>query len=189
MTCALPHVIREAVEDDIPVVRDPWVQEMRHAPWARGISNALYFHEMKAFVGRVLRSATTLMACNPDEPGHVYGFVTFNRPNVLHWIYVKHAYQAVGLGSELFRAALLSTPIIATQANNLCFDRGERGAPPTHQGYFSRDRKLQFEYDPFYHLRNQNEAYTSARLGDPSRALQSAPVHRQPADERNRPAG
>lgn len=167
MTCPLPHMMRPATEADLGFLRDPWVQEMRHSPWSRGVPDDVYFPEMKAFVGRVLRRSYTLIACNPEDPTHVFGFVTFERPNVVHWIYVKRAYQRVGLGQALLDAAKLAGgKLIATQASSACFDKFDRKTHErTHVGYFSDERTLKFSYHPFLHShpRNQENAIATSQ--------------------------
>ena len=168
VTCPLAHILRPAVDSDMAVVRDPWVQEMRHAPWSRGVPDDIYFPEMKAFVGRVLARANTLVACNPEDPKHVYGFVTFDPPNHLHWVYVKRAYQGVGLGRTLVEATGIGPKIVATQASSGCYDRFDRKTHErTHVGYFSPDRSTRIIFNPLLHTH-------PFRRSDASREIQSA---------------
>lgn len=163
MTCALPHIMRAAEEADVAFLRDPWVQEMRHSPWCKGIDGETYFPQMKLFVSRLLRRSSTLIACNPENPTHIFGFVTFHAPTYLHWIYVKSAYQKIGLGHELLEAARqhgLDERLVATQASGKCFDKFDRKHERIHVGYFSDERSIKVTFDPFFHTRNQNASVT-----------------------------
>lgn len=117
----LPHRIRPAVDADVALVTNAWVQEFRHAPAARFIRNADYYADQRTLIYRLLRASETLVACAPDDENHLFGFVTFGPGMLVHWVYVKDSYRRIGLGDALLEAAfpgrdIAATPLFATHA-------------------------------------------------------------------------
>ena len=119
----LAHRLRAPCADDVPLMARSWVQEMRHSPWSQGVPDDEYYPRQRKLVAHWLEHAWTLVATNPDDARHIYGFVTFELGKAprLHWLYVKGPYQRVGLGVSLLRSAfgvlLGSTRIECTQAS------------------------------------------------------------------------
>lgn len=91
---------------DLGLLVKSWVQEHRHSPFSKGVPDEVYFPDQRKLVLALLRRAWSLVAVDPEDADHLYGFVTFElAPARLHWVYVKEPYRRVGLGEALVRAA------------------------------------------------------------------------------------
>ena len=116
MTCPLPHALRPPVEADMNVVIHSWVQELRHSGLSRSVPDVVYFPEQRQLVMSLVRASQTVVACNPEDSNHVFGYACGIRGadmpgssvggSVLHWLYVKSVYRKVGLGALLLEALL-----------------------------------------------------------------------------------
>lgn len=55
-----------------------------------------------------------LVLCFESTPDQILGWIAFEAPNVLHYVYVKQPFRRRGLATFLLNAADLSYPIKAT---------------------------------------------------------------------------
>ncbi|HTQ41794.1 MAG TPA: hypothetical protein VMI75_03485, partial [Polyangiaceae bacterium] len=79
--------MRRAQPEDLRFIAHAWVQEVRHAFAARGVPDDLYYAHQRSLVLALVRRAHTLVAVDPEDPWHLYGFVTFELgPGRLHWV-------------------------------------------------------------------------------------------------------
>ena len=133
MTDAVPFLMRDAETGDVAFIVSGWVKEMRHSPWTRHIPNAVYYAAQHELVHRLLAESNAVVACNRDNPEHLFGCVVFDHfeggEPFVHWLYVKGAYRGLGHGRELLRHAFRGVPhqhhrTVCTQASKL-FDDAE----------------------------------------------------------------
>lgn len=83
--------------------------------------NIAHFRHMDDEVFSVHRGAvisaidrgSTLLACNPDNPNHIYGFVVFER-DVVHYIYVASLWRGNGIARALLARATGGSPFSYT---------------------------------------------------------------------------
>lgn len=116
----LPHSMRPATDGDMPLILNAWVEELRHAPCSRFVRSSEYFPDQRRLVLELVHSSQTIVACNPEDSAHVYGFVTFGPGDVIHWLYVKSHYRGIGMADLLLAAAFPQRPrvLYATQASS-----------------------------------------------------------------------
>lgn len=123
MTFPLPHAIRPAVSSDLAMLVHAWTSEHRHSPFARFVRDQEYFPDQRQLVMDLLATSKTLVACNPDEPKHIFGYICFGPGNSVHWVYVKSAYRRIGLADVLLKAAFPARAedeaLFATQAGRM----------------------------------------------------------------------
>lgn len=135
MTDAVPYLMRDAGPADAPFIVNGWVREMRHSPWARHVPNGVYEPCQHELVHQVLAGSSAIVACNRDNPEHLYGCIVHsgrnkeyartwsNRSRIVHWVYVKGAYRGLGLGRALLFASFdggqKPDEIVCTQASQL----------------------------------------------------------------------
>ena len=120
--------MRGPLPNDLPLLAKSWVQEMRHAPFSRGVPDEVYFSQQRRLVLDLLRASWTIVCCNEAEEDHIYGFITFQlAPGRLHWLYVKSTYQRAGLGTKMLQAAFGETlglgPIACSQVSKFAIAR------------------------------------------------------------------
>jgi len=90
------------------VARDPiWAAQVGRRGVARTPippSLSLYYHDI--ILKKILNNCTLLVACDPDDPDVIWGYVAFDRENpVLHFVYVKGAFRRMGIGTRLMEEA------------------------------------------------------------------------------------
>ena len=90
------------------VARDPiWSAHVGRRGVARTPippSLSLYYHDI--VLKKILNKCTLLVACDPDDPDVIWGYVAFDQENpVLHFVYVKGAFRKMGIGTRLMDEA------------------------------------------------------------------------------------
>jgi hypothetical protein len=99
--------VRDATPDDEAVIMRAWLVGCRKGgDWPRRVPEAKYYREHKRTVMGLLARSRTLVACNPDRPGQVLGFICY-ADWVLHWIYVKQMFRRNGIAGHLRGRAML----------------------------------------------------------------------------------
>jgi GNAT superfamily N-acetyltransferase len=100
---------------------------MRRSAFSRHVPQAVYWPCQHEMVRQLLELGQTIVACDPQDPAHLYGCVTFQpaAAAIVHWLYVKGDYRRLGLARALVTAAVGDRrPILCTQAPEL-FNRRE----------------------------------------------------------------
>ena len=112
----LPAMVRAMVEGDLGFVYSEWIKFLGNTrPWGdppgeeqpdRRVDRPWFCAAQHALCNVLLRRGEVLVACNPDDAGHIYGVIVFEPgPRTLHWLFVKADLREQGLGSRLMRAA------------------------------------------------------------------------------------
>lgn len=122
----MPVRIREFMADDIAFVRSAWLHGAQHLAGRLGLNPVA----AKRRAERLLQHEATrvLVACNPEMESHMFGFVAFSAPNVLHWIYVPKTWREIGLGKTLAAAAVPSFGKDMTITSSRCLGWPVRSA-------------------------------------------------------------
>lgn len=103
----LPISIREAQEGDIPFLFSSWLKSYRSGLLPRQVDNTIFFSEHHKVVEKLLNRSKTLIAVDPDDPATIYGWLCFERIDglfVLHYVYIKHTFRAMGVMRQLMLA-------------------------------------------------------------------------------------
>ena len=122
----LAHQLRPFRESDRNFVTRGWTSEMRRAAFSRHVPQNVYWPSQHNLVADLLRLATTIIACDPQDEEHVYGCIVYQPAElaIVHWCYVKGDYRRVGLASALVVAAIGDKrPIYCTQPSELFNER------------------------------------------------------------------
>ncbi len=106
LPCGLAVGLRDATPEDESFIFSSWLVSFReNGDWPRRISKGRYFAEHKITVMKLLAVSSTLVACNPDKPGQILGYVVHQGRNILHWLYVKEPFRRDGLATRLLTEA------------------------------------------------------------------------------------
>jgi len=106
----LPVVVRRQDEQDIPVCFDGWLRSYRDSRFASRVSSEQYwfFHHQLIEGLWIDPTCAWLIACNPEHPGQVFGFVCGQRAEtlsgsalVVHYTWVKRDFRRFGLATRL----------------------------------------------------------------------------------------
>lgn len=105
----LPITLRKANEEDAGFIFNSWLKCYRKANAVKPITNPIYFQEQHKIIESLVLDDRnfTIMACNPDDPSQIYGFVCagyYEGIFTLHWIYVKQSFRNLRIGSTLLNA-------------------------------------------------------------------------------------
>jgi GNAT superfamily N-acetyltransferase len=138
--------LRPGAASDVDFVFSAWLRSfLKHRQkvlFPVQLTDAEYFKGHHRLIESVLGRANVLVACDPDDPNHLYGYLCFERPEerrlVLHWLYVKEARRGWRIGSRLVDAVR---------------QPGDRVIATHWTGRLKNDRadvKHQIEVNPYY---------------------------------------
>lgn len=125
MITTLPVVIRPVVPDDRRFVIGSWLDSYyqpldpkRKAPELWHIPKYVAYGHLEMVIYKLLDRATTLVAVNSEDEHQLFGFICFNAPNILHYIYVKSTFRKFGIARALYEQFTAEdTPVTCTFAN------------------------------------------------------------------------
>lgn len=114
----LPISYRAARDADLGFIISAWLRsagqawsELRELPAERfaGVRVAHLADVPHRFtrnaVCRILEDASTIVACDPEDDGAIYGFAVYRAPDVIHWVHVKHAMRRFGVARAMLAEA------------------------------------------------------------------------------------
>lgn len=95
--------MRAPTATDLPLIFSSWLKSYRKSDFGKRFTNEIYFDGHKKVIERVLARSKVVIAGDVDDPTQIYGWVCFeeNPVRVLHYVYVKQAYRALGIASLL----------------------------------------------------------------------------------------
>lgn len=98
----IPVAFREFQAGDISFVDSAWVNGAAHLAERAGMHRHGY-RDIRDRVRKVMEHPSTriLMAANPESPSHLFGFVAYAAPNVLHWVYVARMWRGLGVARAM----------------------------------------------------------------------------------------
>jgi ribosomal protein S18 acetylase RimI-like enzyme len=101
-----PCTLRPATQEDHSFIYNSWLKSFKDgSPWARYIPSRVYFDNHKLVIQKILKESHVLIACNPDCNEQIFGYgiaqPTMGRVAVIHYLYIKHSYRKLGIGSAL----------------------------------------------------------------------------------------
>lgn len=106
MSKQLNILIRPATADDANFILNSWLRSARHSQSLSQIPKEVYFSQHHKVVERLLKSAKTLVACNPQDPTQIYGFACGEMREsvfVLHYCYIKQIFRKLGAATQLLQ--------------------------------------------------------------------------------------
>lgn len=121
MTDDLPITLREPTADDLGYLFSSWLKSARGEGAHRHMANDVYFGAMKPRVTEALRRGRIVVACNPDDPWAIYGWICFE-PSVIHYVYVKYTFRHLGVARRLFAVANPDGEPVTCTATGRCFE-------------------------------------------------------------------
>lgn len=99
--------MRKAYSVDWPVIWSTWYQSSRRDPIYRKTPRDLYQDVLGSYIASFLqRNGQILIACNPEDPDIVYGWVAYEPVTrleipLIHYVYVKKMYRRLGLATAI----------------------------------------------------------------------------------------
>lgn len=102
--------IRRGTEREWSLAFDSFIEEYRDSPAAQGCSRGT----LSALFGSYLAQWRYLVACEPETPEEIMGFIVASSQGAVAWIQVKHQYRKLGVASALLDAAAVTTGKVLT---------------------------------------------------------------------------
>jgi hypothetical protein len=103
-----PLQFRLVLADDLGFVLNSWLKSFRMSSWPSVASDAVYFPNQQRLIGEIAarENARLVVACNPDNPGQIYGWACGERatdtsPLIMHYVYVKETFRKMSIGTQL----------------------------------------------------------------------------------------
>lgn len=114
MPSKLPIKFRPATSEDTGFVFSSWLKSYRNAPQSRLMLNNIYFQNQHDIIEDILKKSVVMIAVNEQDPSQIFGYIVYEKPSMLHYVYVKYTYRKMGIARLLFQHAELLNPIIIT---------------------------------------------------------------------------
>ena len=102
----MKRTIRQALESDLAFIFSTWLRSYKHdSPLTWMIHSDTFFKGHQAYLERLLSrpGIEALVSCNSEDPSHIFGWLVWEKPTLVHFVYVKRALRREGVASELLR--------------------------------------------------------------------------------------
>lgn len=97
-------VLRGGQAADQDFVRDSWRRNYDYAPCPGGVPE--YIVTQGAVIDQALRTSEVVIACPPERPEQILGWICARHLDVVHYLYVKPYYRRHGIATALLRLVL-----------------------------------------------------------------------------------
>lgn len=109
--------VRTPTENDVNFIMSSWLRSYRETN--RHINPVIFYNSQEALIFDLLKKARVYISCNPEHKSQIFGYIVFDQIRdltIVHYVYVKHPFRRLGIGSELFYSInrTLDLPCIAT---------------------------------------------------------------------------
>ena len=99
--------LRKAHPEDASFIFNSWLKSFRFSKFSKEISSTIYFTNHHKVIEYLLKSKTTVIACNNEDPTQIFGYANAGLEEgvlVVNYIYVKESFRRLGLGKILLNA-------------------------------------------------------------------------------------
>ncbi len=99
--------LRAAGQEDVGFIFNSWLKSYKFSPFARSITNTIYYAEHHKVIERLLKEHQTIIACNQEDPSQIYGFINAGKVDgifCLNYIYVKQPFRNLSIGKALLNS-------------------------------------------------------------------------------------
>lgn len=136
----LPIKLRAATTDDASLIYSSWLKSNRDSGFAKDVGTDRYFNNHKQLVADIVNRAGAIVACNPDDPTTIYGWICVERLPaevlVVHYVYVKYTFRQLGVARRLWQAINPDgEEVLTTHAFNGFRDLRRAGYPLVYDPY------------------------------------------------------
>lgn len=123
--------LRDATEHDVSFIFNSWLKSFRAGTLCKYVDNTVYFSEHHKLVEKLLKRSTTKIACNPENPEDIYGYITHESIDgifCLHYAYVKHTFRNLGIFKQLLASTDFTGETVGlfTHSTSVCGSMGPK---------------------------------------------------------------
>ena len=156
---AHPVLLRRAERGDIPLILNSWLNSHRQSFHVRGVEGPVYYAEQRRIIETLMPRSLVLIACDPTMPSSIFGWMVaevVDEKLVVHFLYVKGAFQDHGVGTALVEALLEQEPDIS----DLVYTHQTRSGRKWAEKMAERSPDLSVAYNPFLLYRTLGAAWS-----------------------------
>lgn len=139
-----PWLIREPFKDDISFIYATWLNSLYTDSWMRSIRKSVYFDNYKKVLDRILLRAKITIACKPDDPTVIFGYL-ISEPGIVHYSFVKDAFRKLGVAKSLYKHVFPNGEKPEITHKTRCLDY----ILTTHENEYMFNPILLFNKEPF----------------------------------------
>ena len=139
----IPHIIREAVPDDISFIVSTWLVSFSRSYPAYLIPKAIYDAKQTDVITAILEKASVKVAVDPNNTDNILSYIVFNEVNsniIVHWTHTKKLVSGFGLAKALILSVNNEFGTNATFCSHLC------------KSFKELSKKYNLIYEPYYIL-------------------------------------
>lgn len=102
--------LRPLRPSDYNFILSSWLRSYRNSRFGKGFTNDVYYRSQTDVILGLLSTATTLVACLPDDEERIVGYIVSQMEPMgehfwVHYCYVRHTYRRFGIARQLAKAA------------------------------------------------------------------------------------
>ncbi len=116
--------LRTELPDDRSFIFSSWLKSFRHSPFAKPMTNTVYFEAHHAVIDDLINRSQLVIACNPEDQTQIYGYIVAEVINgifTVHYTYVKHTYRKLGIANLLLSAFDRDPSLLACYTHHTYF--------------------------------------------------------------------
>lgn len=106
--------IRESGEKDNSFIINSWLKSIRETYPFTQICNDIFYSNHEKKIHQILEQSSTLVAVNCEDPDHIFGYIVYQQPAVIHYLYVKQPFRKLKIASSLIEASQILFPCVIT---------------------------------------------------------------------------
>lgn len=98
--------VREGYPEDAPLIFSSWLKSFKDKGLSKLVVREVYFSEQHKLIERLLKTAKTLIACDPKDAASIYGWLCYEEVEgvfVLHYAYTKNSFRSLGIFEALLK--------------------------------------------------------------------------------------
>jgi hypothetical protein len=90
-------------------IKSAWLKSYFNgkSAFCENLSPEIFFPHHQSIVEKLICRSTVLVAMSRDTIDVAVGFIAFEKPNIVHYVYTKHQFKRFGIAKELFNATEL----------------------------------------------------------------------------------
>ena len=138
--------IRLATPDDEAFIYRSWLVGYKSAKPNHKIRNSIYFPAQKNVIKNILERASTIVACDLNDPSNCYGYLCseiYPESVVLHWVYTKYRFRHFGIANALLNFVLEQEPRAQLYASHIGNNNYFDGLVEKHQAIYDPTLKVE----------------------------------------------
>lgn len=142
---APPHVLRAMIEDDERFIFTTWIKVFHEVPPINFCISSVYLPRQREVIGTLLETANVLVACQPEEPDSILGYIVYEFVAdilVVHWMHVKDPWRNQTLAKTILQSIYPEVgtyPIVCTH-NFKSYTKMRHNYKLTYDPYFITTR-------------------------------------------------